>query len=169
MDDAAQEGAGRYDKSPTADQCRSIDGNTNNAPRVERYAGGLAFDDAKVRCFGNQAAHCRLIKPTIHLRPRALNCRPLSTVEHAKLNSCGVCGATHETVKRVDFPDKVSFSKATYRRIARHRAYRAERMRHERCLRAESSGGGRRFTAGVPAADNRDIEVPHASRLNCFT
>ena len=71
----------------------------------ERYAGGLALDDAKVRCLGNQAAHCRLIEPTIHLRPRTLNRRPLSTVEYTKLNSCGVCGATHEAVKRVDFPD----------------------------------------------------------------
>jgi hypothetical protein len=126
MDDAAQKGSGRYDKSPTADQCRSIDGNTNNVARVERYAGGFALDDVKVRCLSNQAAHCHLIKPTIHLRPRALNRRPLSTVEYTKLNSCGVCGATHETVKRVDFPDKVSFSKAAYRRVARHGADRAK-------------------------------------------
>ena len=64
----------------------------------------------------------------------------------------------HQPVERVDLAHQMALAEPTDRRIARHRADGREPVRDQRGSRAHARGRGRGLAAGVPAANDDDIE-----------
>jgi hypothetical protein len=73
------------------------------------------------------------------------------------LYSRSVDCSTHQSAKRIDFPDQMALRRAADRRIARHVC---DRLSSERAQSDAAPEPGRRpcgFDPGVPGADNDHI------------
>ena len=73
-------------------------------------------------------------------------------------------GAGDQAVEGIDLAHQMALAEPADRRIAAHRADRAEVEADQRHARAHARGDRRRFAAGMAAADHDDIECVHGSR-----
>jgi hypothetical protein len=94
-----------------------------------------------------------------------LNRGALSPVEHAKLYAGRIDCSGHEPIECVNFANKMTPSKTTDCRIARHRPDCFDTVCEEDRLRTHACGRGRRFGSGMAAADNDDIVIRHEHYL----
>ncbi len=99
------------------------------------------------------------IEIAVALRARSLDGRTLRPVENLELNTGAIGRLPHQAPERVNLFDEVSFGEAADRGIARHPPDRLPQHGHHTdahpAPRTNASGLG----AGVPAADDDDIEV----------
>jgi hypothetical protein len=74
------------------------------------------------------------------------------------LNAGIICGAAHDPVKGIDFPDNVAFSDTANGRIARHFADCLKAVGDQQRIGAGSRSRRGRLTTSMATADNDDIE-----------
>ena len=118
----------------------------------------LAFDDFDILGCTQRRLHRRRVKLAVGLSPRSADRRALAAIEHAKLDTACVGDAPHEAIERVDLAHQVAFAEPADSGIAGHRSDRREPVGDERGRRPHPRGGRRRLAAGVPAADDDDVE-----------
>ena len=114
--------------------------------------------DAKSWDGKNRLAHRRAVQFAVRLSARALDGRPLATVEHAEVDAALVDGAPHDAVQRIDLADEVALADPTDRRVARHLANRVDALRHEYGRRSGPCGRRGRLHARVAASDDDDVD-----------
>ena len=95
-----------------------------------------------------------MIKILVVLRPERLNRRPFAAVKHFYLHSRLVGFYAHLSAERVEFSDEMSFRRAAYRRIARHKGYIFKVYGDNRGLVTRTGKGESRLAAGVSRADD---------------
>ena len=81
-----------------------------------------------------------------------------------ELNAGRVDSEPHQTAKRVDLADQVSFGRPADRRIARHVGNGSPLERAQPDTAPHAGGRERRFHSGVSRADDDHVEVRACSR-----
>jgi len=84
--------------------------------------------------------------------------RTLAAVEHAKLYATGIRRAAHQTIKRVNLTDQMSFAEPTDGGIAGHRPDGRKAVSDERARGAKTGRCRGGLAACMAAADHDDIE-----------
>ncbi len=79
------------------------------------------------------------------------------------MDRSGICSATDDAIKRIHFTNQVSFTQATYGRIAAHRAHGLPIEGHQSHACTHAGGNRRRLDACMSAADYDDIKLLHMS------
>jgi hypothetical protein len=129
-------------------------------------ADNVSFDDQRLDFILDQnqpiliperLLHRMGIEFAIGLRARAANGRPLRPIQHPELNARAIRDPTHESIKRIDLSDKVTFAKTPNRRIARHGANRREFLRDKRGRSAHTSSRRCGLTTGVSTTDHQNV------------
>jgi hypothetical protein len=92
------------------------------------------------------------------LGARAAHSWAFAAIEDPELNAAKVGSPPHKAVQGINFPHQMAFSEPANGGIAGHCSDGAELVGEEGRLSAQAGGRGRRFTAGVAAANNYDVE-----------
>jgi hypothetical protein len=120
MDDTAQERASRENNALRHDLGTGGEAETGDAVTVHHESARLSFDQRKVLLRRHDGRNRSLVQFAVGLRARPLHRWPFSAVQKSELNARKVSGHTHNAIKRIDFTDKVPFTKSTDCRIAGH-------------------------------------------------
>ena len=113
-----------------------------------------------------QRAHRAAIQPTVALRPRGSNRRPLRPVEHPELNARQVGRPPHDAAERIDFAHDGPLGDPADGGIARHLPDGFEILREEERARPGAAGECRRLRARVSGTDHDDVvPVGHAEKV----
>src|SRR5262249_57908758 len=91
----------------------------------------LGFDHREIRRVANRLLHGLGIEGAVCLRARPAHGRPLTTIEHAKLDAGEIGHAPHQAVERVDLAHKMALAQASDRRISRYCAHCRESICHD--------------------------------------
>jgi hypothetical protein len=102
--------------------------------------------------------HCRRVELPVRLRARSADRRSFPAVQDPKLYPAQIGNSAHEAIQRIDFANQMAFSQAADGRVTRHSSDCRKAVGDQRGPGAHASGCGRSFTAGVAAANHRDIE-----------
>ena len=123
-----------------------------------------AFNDDQIFLVQQKRLDGLFIEGSVSLRPRTADGRSFAPVQNAELYSCCVCCPCHESVKSINFPNEVTFSKSTNSRVARHSPYRGKIECNQGRSGAKTRSGSGCFRASMAAAHNDNIE---RIRLSC--
>ena len=102
----------------------------------------------------------------IRLRARRPHRRPAAAVEQLELNSGRVDCPAHQSAERIDLSDQMALRRAANGRIAWHVRDGVVGQRAQADSASEARRGPRGLDAGVPGADDNDIEFIHA--ITCY-
>src|SRR4051794_16110957 len=118
MDQAAQERSGReYDGAACDALARGgYDCGHTSICYFEIFRG--RFFNRQVRSLIEGGLHGFLVELTIGLRPRTSDSRSLPPIQKPELDARGIGNAAHQPIKRINFPDQMTFSQAADRGIA---------------------------------------------------
>jgi hypothetical protein len=173
MDQAAQECACREHDARRKVSFARASYDTCDRTALEEKIFGAPFLNDQPCGFGKCRLHGPLVELAIGLGTRPPDGWTLATVEQTKLDSGGIGDATHEAIKRIDFPHEVAFPQAADGGIARHLADRRMLMGQQQRSRPCPRGCRGSFAARVSSPDDNDVEFLHAALLNrrrlCFT
>src|SRR5690606_17938144 len=164
VDDAVQERPRGKDHCPAAD-FRTVQQPNAGCSLVRQDQGcDFRLKNRQVFLSQRQTGHLLAIDKAVRLRARALNGRPLASVQKPELNPGTVGNAAHHTVHGVDLADQMALAEPAYRRIAGHHANSGESQCHKGRIHAHTrrcvSGLGSRMAA----TDDHDIELFHVER-----
>ncbi len=98
---------------------------------------------------------------TITLGTRTPYCRPLSNVQHTKLDSCFISNESHISAKSIDFSNNLSFGDSPNGRITTHLSDFVHVHRHKARLSSHIGRSSSCFTPCMAAADNDDIIIKY--------
>ena len=159
MDHAAQEGTCRQDYGARGDLRPVGELNPSNILVLEKQISDFAFNDRKVGLGLCLVQHHFAINLAIRLCAWSLNCWPFASIEQPELDTCRICHAAHHPVQRINFADKMPFSKTTNRWVTGHhtnsiapQSYQRDCHIHPRCRMG-------RLGPGVTTADYDDIKM----------
>jgi hypothetical protein len=121
MNAAIQEGSARNDDS-FCENCRPAFQMQNDpaCASVLFNPDRCAFCQIEKLGRPKEATDSGLIELSISLRARPPNSWPLRPVQQSELNSGFIRRAPHNTVKRIDLPNQVTFPQPTDGRVAGH-------------------------------------------------
>ncbi len=122
----------------------------------------LALDDFEIGRSGELCLHRLAIKLAIFLRPGPTHRRPLASVEDAELNPPLIGDTAHDAIERIDLTHQMAFAQSPDRRVAAHLADGRKLVRDQRRRYTQTRRSGRRFRAGMAAANNDHTEIAHA-------
>ncbi len=165
VDQAAQKGPGgehhrgAFERT-TVDETNAAHGIIDDDQIVR-----LAFDHREIFGRTDRALHRRGVELPVGLGARPAHRRSLATVQNAELDAALVGDPPHQAVERVDLAHQMPFTEPADRRIARHRPDGRKPMRHQRGSGAHTGSRGRSLAAGVPAANDDDVEGHDAGIL----
>ncbi len=165
MDEAAQEGPGGEDHAARRDR-PTLGGDDPGYPPglVDHEILGTPCPERKVRLLRQQCLHRLAIELAIRLGARPADGGAFAAVENTKLDAGAIDGMAHHPIERVDLAHQMALGQATDRRVARHLADGLDAMGEEKGACAKARGRGRSFAAGMPAANDDDIEIAHAGQ-----
>jgi hypothetical protein len=103
--------------------------------------------------------HLGSVHSTIGLRARRLHGGTATAVEQSKLNTGTVGDDSHDSAKRIDLTNDVSFGDAADRRITRHLTDEIEVDRNESGSRTRLRRRMSRLTPCMTAADDDYVEL----------
>jgi hypothetical protein len=158
MDQAAQKRARGEDRRGAVEHAAVGEAHARHGAISQDQIIHLAFDHGEVFGCADGPLHRGRIELPVGLGARSADRRALAPIEHAELNSALVRDATHQAIERVDLAHQMALAEPADRRVARHRPDGREPMRDQRSPRTHARGRGRGFAAGVPAANDDDVE-----------
>jgi hypothetical protein len=129
-----------------------------NAPFLFQYFSNGSLPNIQILSPLQSYFRAELIRLLIALNARGLNADSFRAVEHAKLNSRCICVHTHESAKRVNFPDELSFTQPSNGWVARHLSDRIKVLCQQERRAADSGRRRGRFDTGVSCADHNHIK-----------
>src|SRR5262245_3918416 len=144
-------GAGPYLAAP-----RRFD--TGNPAVLEDQVVGFGFDDFEAWNSADRGLHRSRVKLAVGLSARASHSGSFPAVQDPELDSTKVGDATHETVKRIDFPNQMTLAEPANGGITRHGSNSCEPMGNQSRARTHARGRSRGFAAGVAASNHHDVE-----------
>ncbi len=159
MNDPTQERASRQNDS-TGSQLRSIsEPDPFDHVCVHQEVCGLPFDNGQILLLCQLGLHCIAIQIPIGLCAWSLYCRPLATIEQAKLNPSRIRNAPHETVERVDFANQMTLSQTADCGVAGHHTNIVLRQGNQCRIRSQSGRCMRGIRTGMTAPDDQHVEL----------
>jgi hypothetical protein len=159
VNDAAQECACGQHDGAGADLGIIGKANTNNLPTLHDQIGDFALDNPETGLLGQKGLDRRLVQGPVGLGAGAPYGRTFPAIEQAELDTGPIGSKAHDPAQCIDFTDKMTFSKAANRRIARHHTNRVCPHRQKSGLGTDACGRMRRFGAGMAATDHDDVEA----------
>ena len=167
VDDAAKKRSRRQDDGETPKRASVAKFDALDSSVLGEDLSDLAFDDREISHAPDQRLHLATVSTAIGLHPRTLHCWAFAAIKETKLNRRSVGGLSHQSVECIDFPDQVAFPEAADRRIAGHFPNAGKMMGDERGGGSAPRRCGGCFAAGVAAADDYNVKVPHSgTQLN---
>ena len=160
-----QEGAGGHDRAARFQHLARGQGDARELVPLDDQIGRLSFDEGEARCRPERAAHPLGIAVLVGLGARGLHGRSAAGVEQAELDAGLVDGASHLAAEGVDLAHQMALGEAADRRVAGHAGHRPPVERHNGGGASHARRGQRGFAAGVPGADDHDVEAPRPARL----
>jgi hypothetical protein len=106
-----------------------------------------------------EAADRAPVHPSVTLRTRRPDSRPLPSIQHPELDRRQVRCSAHYPAKRINFTRDGAFCHATDGGVARHLPYSFERAGDEPDPRSGPGGSDGSFSPRVAATDHQNIEV----------
>jgi hypothetical protein len=157
MNDTAEKSPGCQHNSTAENLLTTRKSNARAKAIANDQRGDLTDANTKTSGFCQCSLNCPTVCRPIGLHPRAAHCWPLSPVQQPEMNTCGISGAGHYTVERVNLPNKVPLAESTDRRITGHLSdlvpihcdKNGECARPSRCSRS--------LRSGVTATNNDNI------------
>src|SRR5262245_3855434 len=131
---------------------------TSNPAVLEDQVVGFGLDDLEVWNSADRGLHRNRVKLAVGLGTWATHSGSLAAVQDPELDSAKVRDATHETVKRIDFPHQMTLAQPANGGIARHRSNSCGPMGTQSRAGTLAGGRSRGFTAGVAASNHHDVE-----------
>ncbi len=102
--------------------------------------------------------HLLLVRLLVGLGARAVHGRALAAIEQAELDAGGVDCPAHRPPQRVNLADNLPLGHAADRRIATHLRHGIAVGGQQRRARPHPRRRQRRFTPGMPGADDENVE-----------
>jgi hypothetical protein len=106
----------------------------------------------------DRGLHGGRVKLAVRLCPWPAYGRTLATVEHPKLNACGVGDPTHQAIQCIDLTYEMTLAKAADCRITGHGSDGRKAMGYQRCLCAHPRGPARGLASRVAASNDNNVE-----------
>jgi hypothetical protein len=114
--------------------------------------------DCQVFLVVDDLANHFFVQLPVRLCSRRAHRRPLACIQRPELDTGAIDGCRHRAAEGVNFPGQVSFANAPDRRVAAHLPERLDLLRHQQRTGTKARRRERRFSTGVTAANNDDIE-----------
>jgi hypothetical protein len=118
----------------------------------------LALNNFEAVRFANRSLYGLTVKTAIRLCARSSYRRTFASVEQPELDSRSICGASHQTVQGVDFPDEMTLTQSTDGRIAGHDTNRIAPVGYQRGSRTHPCGCGSGLASGMAPADHNHVK-----------
>ena len=161
---SVQKGAGRHDERVATNGVAFLERQPCHAARGGQHPSGAPQEPRDVRLARERLANPGAIAALVGLCARRPDRRAPAPVEQLELNARGVDRQSHEAAERVDLTNEMSLCGAADRRIARHQRHGLRRKRAQPDAASEPRRSPCRFAAGMPGADDDDVEVRMAQR-----
>ncbi len=116
------------------------------------------LEERQVRVVLQHRANRAPVQLAVRLRAGGSHCRAFAGVERAELDARAVGCARHGATQCIDLPHQMAFADTAHGRIAAHLPQRLDALGEQQRLRAHARGGEGRFSAGVTATDDDDLE-----------
>ena len=113
----------------------------------------------EVRLGGEDVLDGGGVEIAVALRARSLDGRTLGAIEDLELDAGAIGRLAHQAAERVDLLDEVSLGQTADGGVARHPADGVAQHRDHGHAGAAARADARRFSAGVAAADDDDVEL----------
>ena len=165
VDEAAQKRAGCQHHGAGGNFPAVGEFDAADAAIFENEIVGFRFDDFEIGGRANRGLHGLGIELAVGLGAGAADRRAFAAVQDAELDAAGIGDAAHEAVQSVDFPHQMALAEPANGRIAGHGTDGRYPMRHQGRFRAHAGGRSRGLAAGMPAANDDDIESAHRAAM----
>jgi hypothetical protein len=150
---SAEEGAGGQHHGARHELEAHLRHHPGDARAVDHQIVHRLLENAEVRQFAEQRAHCLLVQHPVGLGAGGAHRRPFARIQHAKLNAGAVGGASHDAAERVHLFHQMALADAADRRIAGHGAEGFDVVREQQSRGAHARAGRGRLGAGMTAAN----------------
>ena len=159
MDQPAQEGAGgqNHRAARISRGHRRVDAADAAVLDNQRSSAAASIDFQVWRFAESLSCIAAAIEFAVGLGARAPDGRAFAAVEQRNWMPARIGDAAHDAIQRIDFPHQMALAEAANGRIAGHLADGRESVRQSSVARP-CGPRGRRFAAGMAAADHDDIE-----------
>src|SRR5262245_2637782 len=122
MNKTAQKRAGRKHNGTGRNLAAPRRFDTGNPAVLENQVVGFGLDNLEAWNSADRGLHGSRVKLAVGLSARASHSGPFAAVQDPELDSAKVGDATHETVKRINFPNQMTLAEPANGGIARHRS-----------------------------------------------
>src|SRR4051812_10338633 len=118
----------------------------------------FAFEQRQAWLLCEAGLHRTRIDFTVGLCSRSPHRWPLAAVEQKELYPSAIGDPAHQSVESVDLAYEMAFAESSDGRVARHAADGRDRVGDEGGCGAQPRSSSSGLGAGVPAADDDDVE-----------
>src|SRR5262249_21722108 len=118
----------------------------------------LTLFEIQVRLSLADPLQVELVRLLVALRAWSPDCRPLSAVQHSKLEPCHVRRLSHLTAQGIDLSSQLALCESTYRRVARHLADGVQVDRKQQSLASHSGGSQGGLHSSVAGSNDDDVK-----------
>ncbi len=158
VNDAIKEGARGEDDGAGADRFPRARHDADHPVSFQKQPLGRSSHQRQIRRRGQLGLHGLAIKATVDLAARPTNGGALGTVQQTELDARDVGQTPHDPIQGVDLSHQMPLAQAADGRVAGHLADGLQLLRQQDRARARASRRRSRFTAGVAAADDDNVE-----------
>jgi len=158
MDQAFEKGASRHHDSACPPRPARLADHASGPVVLNNQVLDSVLDQRQVFIFGKDRLDRLAIEFAICLCSRPPHRWPLGPVEHPELDTAAIRRPAHHPVEGVDFTDQMPLAQPANRRVARHLPNGRKLVGHQRRPSAEPRSGSGSLGAGMPTANDNDVE-----------